>query len=478
MSEFMRVTTWQYLEANDDVRMAGADPLRHALDRVVDQGEPRCLKYPAILDTDAGKAEYWKVWPDVAFWKIDPVKHYIRHGWKEGRWPYPGVVIPPSPIPGGEIRKFESIPALDDVDNCYFTGCRVNGGMQFSTYKDNSYTSYLKDITGKELARFNAESGFMIILFKGRYYMSQEHGDYAKTDRGRVLQLQLDGTWKPVYTHPRWHLITEMHVHGDYLYATGCRWDDDADPAGIIRTLDGITWELYLESKYEYRFWGMTSEGSNLVTASTSSGDYLYATGCRWDDDADPAGIIRTLDGITWELYLESKYEYRFWGMTSEGSNLVTASTSSGADWGKNNCRPTVWRNKDMIWTDYDHPNSGFWAAEYWPKVKDTFLGRCGNGAVVRLSDRKEVLVVPGCDAIHDLLIDKKTDILMAFCNRPGNSGCIVKGTKDGNSWYTIDEGFTVPSIIDGYYDDETGDVYLMAGLFTGRGKVYRSVRG
>jgi hypothetical protein len=426
--EWLRVTSQQYLDANDDVRNGKADPLRHALSRVIDLGEPRCLKYPAALDTPEGKAAYWKAWKDVADAKMDPLKHYIRHGWREPRWPLPGTVVipptpptPPTPSPSGEIIRFDAIPALDDPDNCYFTGCKVNGKMWFCTYKDGSYTSYLKDITGKELARFNAESGFMIIAFKGKYYMSQEHGDYPKTDRGRILQLQVDGSWRPVYTHPRWHLITEMHVHGDYLYATGCRWDDDSDPAGIIRTIDGTNWELYNESKNEYRFWGMTSEGGNLIVASTSS----------------------------------------------------------GADWGKNNCRPTVWRNRDMIWTDYDHPMSGFWAAEYWPKVKDTFLGRCGDGAVVRLSDHKEVLTMSGCDAIHDLLIDKKTDTLMAFCNRPGNGGCIVKGTKTGNpgDWYTVDEGFSVPSIIDGYYDDETGDVYLMTGLFAGRGRVYKSVR-
>lgn len=427
MEEYRRVNSEQYLEANDDVREAGADSLRHALTYVIDKGEPRCLSYPTALETEEGKQRYWTAWPDVAFWRYDPLKHYIRHGWRESRWPIPEPDVPPIPPPippgpAGEIVRFDAIATLDDVDNCYFSGCKVNGGMQFTTYRDGSYTCHLKDINNVILKSFNAESGFMIIFYKGRYYMSQEHGDYPTTDRGRILQLQLDGTWKPVFTHPRWHLITEMHVHTD---------------------------------------------------------GWLYATGCRWDDDSDPAGIVRSFDGVNWETYLENPNEYRFWGMTSEGPNLVTASTSSGADWGKNNCRPTVWRNRDMIWTDHDHPNSGFWAAEYWPKVKDTFLGRCGDGAVVRLSDHKEVLSVSGCDAIHDLLIDKKMDTMLAFCNRPNNGGCIVKGTKTGNEgdWYTVDEGFTVPSIIDGYYDDETGDVYLMAGLFAGRGKVYKSVR-
>ena len=335
--------------------------------------------------------------------------------------PAPPTPVPvpdpgPAPQPGGEITSFLALPVMDDSDNCYFTVCRVNGEILASTYKDGSYQSMIYDLTHKERWRFNAESGFMIILFKGRYYMSQEHGDYSTVDRGMVRCLE-NGAWKEVYRHPRWDLITEMHVHGNYLYASGCCFGNDSDPAGIVRTFDGVTWEEWLVNPYEYRFWGMTSGA----------------------------------DGALW-----------------------TAATSSGADWGKNNCNPSVFRNKDLMWRDKDHPNSGFWAIEAWHN--DLFLGRCGDAAVVRYSDKKEVLTMPGYEAIHDLAIDKKTDTLLAFVNG-GPGGAIVMATKNGENWYEMDKGFTVPSIIDGYYDDQEEAIYLATGKFGGNGRLYKSRR-
>jgi len=440
----MRVTGEQYKKAQGFP--LEVDSLFHALTYVIDKGEPRCLEYPDNFDSAVYIASYNDL---MAAGITDGLSHYLRYGWKEGRWRIPpdfdgaayiaywkdvreagytaadagvhynrfGYKEKRWPLPAGEIKAFNAIPALDDPDNCYFTACRVNGEMRFATYKDGSYTAHIKNIAGKVLDSFNCESCFMIIPFKGGYNMSQEHGRYSTVDKGMIYRL-INGVWQEVYRHPRWTLITEMHVHTD---------------------------------------------------------GYLYATGGKWGDSSDPAGIVRSLDGVNWEVWYENLYEYRFWGMTSKDGNLWIASTSSGTDWGANDCRPSVFCNKALALTDYDHPNSGFWAIEAWND--DIYLGRCGDAAVVRFSDKKEVLTMPGYESIHDLAIDKKTNTLIAFCNKSAGSGAIVKATKDGNNWYTMDEGFTVPLIVDGYYDDQEDALYLCAGVFTGRGKIYKSER-
>ena len=329
--------------------------------------------------------------------------------------------VPPAPPSGGSnIVRFDPILTLDDPDNCYFTGCRVNDQMRFCTYKDGSQLVYMVDINRKELARFNAESGFMIIYYKGRYYLSLEHGQWGTVNRGMIMRLEANGNWYEVYRHPRWDLITEMHVHTD---------------------------------------------------------GWLYASGNKWGTPSDPGGIVRTFDGDHWEVYYERNDEVRSWGMTSLSSHLVTAGTTRGTDWGGNGCHPAIIVNKDLVWTDPDHEGSGFWAAEAWHA--DVFFGRCGEAGVVRLSDKKEVLSMPGFDAIHDLAIDKKTDTLLAFCNRPNNGGAVIKGTKTGNpgDWHTVGAALSVPSIIDAYYDDKEDVLYLMGGLFAGHGRVHRSIR-
>lgn len=328
-----------------------------------------------------------------------------------GPTPNPDPTPDPTPTPWGDIKVFNAIPALDDPDNCYFTGCRVEGGMQFGTYKDGSYKSHIKDIGGNILHTFTAESCFMILPFNNGYNMTQEKGEHG------IYRL-VGGRWKGVYKRPNWDLMLEMCKHGNYLYASGQKWGVREDPAGIVKSVDGIVWEDWLINKYEYRFYGMCSH----------------------------------TDGALW-----------------------TAATSSGADWGANDCRPAVFRNTEKIWEDYDHINSGNWAIESWHN--DIWTGRCGDCAVVRYSDKKEVLTMPGYESIHDFAVDKKTDTLMAFCNKKGDSGAIVKGTKDGNNWYTVDEGFSVPLLFDGWWDETEQTIYLAAGKFAGQGKVYKGIR-
>jgi hypothetical protein len=507
----MKVTGQQYLNLNPDLKAAGVDPLKHFLDHVCPEGplrEPRIIDVPepSYLPVDWNWEVYLAGWGDLRKASLDTKEeaeaHYLSNGFYEKRWPipplpihwddasylflYPDVAAVPfyvkfpwahyydskatenrvympdgwipsvylelnpdvaadayfgkhplhhywlsvkegnprpykkePPKPQGDIKSFQPITALDDPDNCYFTACRVNGAMQFGTYKDGSYQSKIKDINGNILSSFNAESCYQIVPFKGSYCMSQEHGKYAEVDRGMIYRL-IDGNWQEVYHHPRWHIITEMYVN----------------------PVDG----------------------------------YIYASGCRWDDPKEPAGVVRSVDGINWEVWFTNPYEYRFWGMTSRpNGSVVIAATSGGVDWG-GACSPSVFEGgNNLVWRDDSHRGSGFWACEYWHN--DVYLGRCGDGAVVRLSDHKEVLPMPGFDSIHDLIVDKLTDTLIVFCSFPGDSGMSIRGTKDGDNWYTIENSLDVPRAFNAYYDDIEQTIYLPGGVFGGRGRVYKGVR-
>ena len=48
---------------------------------------------------------YLKKYPDVAQAKYDPIEHYLKYGWKEGR------------NPSNEFHTYEYLKAYDDVKN-------------------------------------------------------------------------------------------------------------------------------------------------------------------------------------------------------------------------------------------------------------------------------------------------------------------------------------------------------------------------
>ena len=71
-----------YLARNPDVAAAGLDPLRHYLDYGWKEGrDPN-----AFFST----AWYLNQNPDVAAARMNPLRHYADHGWREGRDPGPG----------------------------------------------------------------------------------------------------------------------------------------------------------------------------------------------------------------------------------------------------------------------------------------------------------------------------------------------------------------------------------------------------
>ncbi|WP_048810325.1 glycosyltransferase [Candidatus Methylacidiphilum infernorum] len=87
-----------YLETQPELRLSGVNPLKHFLESVKSleggtapgQGTPERGQYLKILRSSLfDKAYYLGQYPDVQEAGIDPLLHYIRHGWKEGRNPNP-----------------------------------------------------------------------------------------------------------------------------------------------------------------------------------------------------------------------------------------------------------------------------------------------------------------------------------------------------------------------------------------------------
>ena len=446
--EWLRVTSEQYLDANADVREAKADPLRHALSRVIDIGEPRCLRYPAALDTPEGKAAYWKVWTDVADAKMDPLKHYIRHGWKEGRWPLPGTVIPtptptPTPTPGptpgpvpnpvmtGEIIDFVQVPEFSRAPVgyprpcAYFTVGKINGKIVAGSYgyvngKHQSLLVSMPNDKASDVVAFNSESCFCLIFFKGFWYLSVEHGMADSVDKGMIYRFE-NGKWIEKFRSSHWNLILNGHIHAGRLYFTGCNFDNRSDAAGHVSTVDGE----------------------------------------HWDEWTNPN-------------------EYRFFGMCSRGSEFWVGATSSGADWGANDCKPSVFCNNNLVWRDESRPNQGHWGIAAFKG--DIFIAGTGNARVIRLSDKKEVLTMNGFNAGHHLIVDPVTDTLIGFFGKDAtqySTGARAMATKDGNKWYQINGDFSTPGLFWTYFDTDTNEWYLGAGRFQNgdKGGVYKSVR-
>ena len=82
-----------YLEANPDVAAAGVDPLLHwiragRLEGRRREPDPQEVAKRAILESGLFDAEYYRYDNlDVAFAETDPLDHYVRQGWREGRRP-------------------------------------------------------------------------------------------------------------------------------------------------------------------------------------------------------------------------------------------------------------------------------------------------------------------------------------------------------------------------------------------------------
>jgi hypothetical protein len=219
-----------------------------------------------------------------------------------------------------------------------------------------------------------------------------------------IHKLNWDGTWREIYRHPLWDLILFLHVHTD---------------------------------------------------------GYLYASGTCYEGGT-PAGIVRSIDGTNWEVYVTSPFDYFFYGMTSKDGNLWTACTSSKAVWGKNNCRPSVYCNRDMVYTDQTRPNQGFFC-QPCAFNGNLYFGGAGAGArVFRYEDKKTVLQDTTCECCLWIGTDGKK-LYALFSNGIVNNStapakCYV--SSDGNSWKTIGS-FTDNILFGGSFED---DGFYLAG--------------
>ena len=135
---------------------------------------------------------------------------------------------------------------------------------------------------------------------------------------------------------------------------------------------------------YEHPKWNI------MLNCHKHTDGRYYVSGQYYGDPSDPAGVLVSSNKVDWEVYFENPYEYRFYDMCSRGSELWIASTSSGTDWGENDCNPAVFWNGNLLWRDTDHVNCGFWGIALFNS--DIYLGRTGQAGVVRLSDHKTVL--------------------------------------------------------------------------------------
>lgn len=410
-----------YLELYEDLRLANVNPLIHWTKSGKNEGrsyfknelgEP---EIPCEPPKDWKSEVYLQLNTDIAannYWKDYPLTHYFSMGRKEGR-----LYLKKD----GPIVRFKRLVECNQPLSGYFGICRVNGKMQFGTYgyQNGQHASKIFEYPHVKTADFNAESVFKILLFKGKYYCTLEHGQYSTVDRGMVYRLDGD-KWVEVYRHPRWILLLETLVHTD---------------------------------------------------------GWLYVTGCHYNDRSDPAGVIRTNDGINWQTWFENPNEYRFFGMASKGNDIYIAGTSSGADWGANNCNPSIFCNSNLIWRDYSRPNDGFWACVNFKN--EIYVGGSGHARVVRVSDRKTVLNIPEFDVIHSMIVDKKTDTLFAFANMNSDAydtGATIYATKNGNDWYTIPGTSDVTSNHFGYYDDQEDQIWLASGRFNQQSKGYGAI--
>ncbi|MBM3095508.1 hypothetical protein GFB56_32825 [Ensifer sp. T173] len=87
-----------YLEHHKDVAEANVDPLKHYMEHGAKEGRasnPSFAEKHARMLTETGLFDpvwYLRYYKDVAEVKMDPVRHYIEHGAKEGRAPNAGYL--------------------------------------------------------------------------------------------------------------------------------------------------------------------------------------------------------------------------------------------------------------------------------------------------------------------------------------------------------------------------------------------------
>lgn len=369
-------------------------------------------------------AVYLELNPDVAvdpYYAQNPLAHWCSFGKTEGRR---YLVLP-------EITNFVRVPESDNPLSCYFGINKINGKMVFGTYgyQNGDHSSEIYEYPHNKIADFDAESVMQIEKHNEKFYCILEHGKFKSgVDKGMIYRL--DGTiWNEVYRSKEKVLGIGLKSHTDgYIYGT----------------FPGA---------------GFSSTGTDVVRSKSG----------------DPG---------TWELWYENTNEYSMFFMDSWGPNLVAGAASSNMDWGGVG-HPSAFVNKGMVWRDYDRQGDGFWGVVAFKG--DVYLGGTGHARVARLSDKRTVLDKPDFMAVFGFVVDKNQDTLFALFSRSDTthaSGAEVWATKDGNSWYNVGGPLNCTQFINGYYDEETGEIWLAGGRFAqgstssqGYGSVFKSVR-
>src|SRR5262249_32446700 len=102
-----------YLEMNPDVAATGCDPLEHYLRQGWLEGRNPHISFDTKF--------YLETNPDVAAMDLNPLQHFVRSGWKEGRQPTPHPCFAPrDPNPPlalatdmGTSQRADPTPMLD-----------------------------------------------------------------------------------------------------------------------------------------------------------------------------------------------------------------------------------------------------------------------------------------------------------------------------------------------------------------------------
>jgi len=256
--------------------------------------------------------------------------------------------------------------------------------------------------------------------------------------------------------------IFDICKHGGkyYLAVEHGKWD--SVDRGIVYQLQGSTWVEVFRAANAELFFNLHSHGNYLyVTAGGSSG-----------------GVYRSADGASWETFIAGD-SYCRWDMDTLDNHLYLCG-AYGGDYGPG-CRPAVWKDTTRIW-DLNLDGAGFLGISAYKK--DIYVSSATPARVYRLSDHACVLDLAAFEKIPKLIVDPKTDTLLALaCRGDGHSsGAEVWATKDGSKWYQINGPWSCPHLYCAYYDEDTGDMWLGGGKWSqksgGYGRIYKSVRG
>jgi len=185
----MRIDSKLYLEVQEDVRKADADPLWHVLTYVIDGKEQRCISYPDELSTIEGQQKYYTIRPDVfKAYGPDPkgaLLHYLQYGWLEDmdKYFHSSSWQPPT-TPG--MHEIVSLPGPFGM-----SVMRDSSGLLIGTYRQGGQAKlYRFDGALHEELSLSVESIYMIVNTPDNLPI------FTTEVPAQVFKKQSDGSWK------------------------------------------------------------------------------------------------------------------------------------------------------------------------------------------------------------------------------------------------------------------------------------------